>query len=111
MGTKSIAISDDAYLSLKGLKRPGENFSDVILRIGWNTWPRRTLIRRFCTVSWGYCLAVWLYVIAYQLRYNDSVYNTLAWWFPIRMDYLGEAAFVLSFLFALIVALYSAAKR
>ena len=56
-------------------------------------------------------MAVWLYVIAYQLRYNDSVYNTLAWWFPIRMDYLGEAAFVLSFLFALIVALYSAPKR
>jgi hypothetical protein len=111
MGTRSIAISDEAYLRLKGLKRVGERFSDVIVRIGSNANPRTTLIRRFCIVIWGYCLAVWLYVIAFQLRYPDSVYDTLVWWLPIRMDYLGEVAFVLSFMFALIIASYRVAER
>ena len=111
MGTRRVAISDDAYLSLKGLKKPGESFSDVIVRIGSNTNPRRNLIRRFCVVGWGYCLAIWLYVIAFQLQYSDSVYNTFAWWVPIRMDYLGEAAFIFSFIFALIIALYSTGRR
>ena len=111
MGTKSVAISDEAYLSLKGLKRPGESFSDVIVRIGANTHPRTITIRRICVVLWGYCLALWLYVIAFQLIYSGSVYFPLAWWLPIRMDYLGETAFALSFIFALIAATYPAAKR
>ena len=110
MGTKSISISDEAYLSLKGLKRPGEGFSDVVARIGGNTHPRTTMIRRICIVLWGYCFAVWLYVIAFQLRYFHSVYLVLAWWLPIRLDYLGEIAFALSFIFALITATYPAAK-
>lgn len=60
------------------------------------------LIQRVSLVIWGYCAAVWLYVIAMQLRYPDSVYWPLALWLPIRLDYLGEAAFALSFAFALI---------
>ena len=92
-------------------RRPRESFSDIILGINSSRSHYRTiLIRRFCVVTWGYCIAIWLYVIAYQLRYNSSVYNTLAWWLPIRMDYLGEAAFALSFILALIIALNQAPK-
>jgi hypothetical protein len=111
MGTRSIAISDEAYLRLDELKRLRERFSDVIERIRSHSKARVTLIQRVCIVVWGYCLAVWLYVIAFQLRYPDSVYDTLVWWLPIRMDYLGEAAFTLSFIFALIIVAYSAAER
>jgi hypothetical protein len=41
-------------------------------------------------------LLVWGYVIAMQLRNTHLVYNTLAEWIPIRMDYVGETAFILS---------------
>ena len=112
MSTKNIAISDKAYLRLKGLKRPGESFSDVIERAGsTSNSPRTSLISRVCVVIWGYLVAVWLYVIAFQLRYRNGVYDVLAWWLPIRMDYLGEAAFVLSFIFALIAVSYRATER
>jgi predicted CopG family antitoxin len=33
MGTKNIAISDEAYQMLKALKRPSESFTDVIERM------------------------------------------------------------------------------
>ncbi len=33
MGTKNIAISDDAYQRLKALKKPEESFTDVIERM------------------------------------------------------------------------------
>jgi hypothetical protein len=108
---RSIEISDGAYLRLKALKRSGESFSQVIERIGSNSMPRLNLIQRVCIVLWGYCLAVWLYVIVFQFRYPDSIYDALAWWLPIRMDYLGEAAFVASFIFALITALHRTAQH
>src|SRR3989344_6656787 len=34
MTTKTITVTEDAYESLKGLKKEGESFSDVLLRIG-----------------------------------------------------------------------------
>ena len=111
MGTKSVDVSDEAYLTLKGLKRRGESFSDVIMRIGSNTFSPTSLIRRFSFVLWGYCLAVWLYVIAYQMRYRNGIYDTLAWWLPVRMDYIGEVAFALSFVFAIIIAVRPATGR
>ncbi len=33
MGTKNIAISDEAYQRLKALKKPGESFTEVIERM------------------------------------------------------------------------------
>ena len=41
-------------------------------------------------------LLAWGYVVAMQLRDTQQVYNTLAEWVPIRMDYFGEASFILS---------------
>lgn len=61
-----------------------------------------TKLRRVSIVLWGYCFAVWLYVIAMQIRYPDSPYWPFAVWIPIRMDYLGEFAFFLSFIFGFI---------
>jgi len=75
------------------------------------SYARLTLIQRASAVIWGYSMGVWLYVIAMQLRYPDSVYWPLAVWLPIRLDYLGEAAFVLSFVFAMVTTKISATKR
>jgi predicted CopG family antitoxin len=33
LGTKNIAISDEAYQRLKSLKKPGESFTEVIERM------------------------------------------------------------------------------
>ena len=33
MGTKNIAISEEAYQRLRALKKPGESFTDVIERM------------------------------------------------------------------------------
>ena len=46
-----------------------------------------------------YSLLVWLYVIVFQYVNPNSVYWGLAWWLPIRMDYLAETAFIASFIF------------
>ncbi len=64
--------------------------------------PFFNLKRSTWKVLWGYSLAVWLYVVAMQLANADAVYWGLAWWLPVRLDYLGEAGFVLSFVFALL---------
>ena len=34
MVTKTITVTEDAYESLKGLKKEGESFSDLFLRLG-----------------------------------------------------------------------------
>ena len=98
-------------MSLKELKRPDESFSEAIIRMGSESHSRTNLIRRICVVISVYSLTVWLYAIAYQLRYPKFVYDVLVWWLPIRMDYLAEAAFALSFICALIIALHPAGKR
>jgi hypothetical protein len=64
--------------------------------------------RKFLTVVWGYALMVWAYVVAMQLRFPESVYWRLALWLPIRMDYLGEIAFVSSFILACGIAIGNA---
>ena len=111
MGTKRIQISDKAYANLKGLKRHDESFSETIIRIGSKNPTRASLVRRVCSVISGYSLAVWLYVIAYQMFNPDDVYDVLVWWLPIRMDYIAEVAFTLSFIFALIAATYHTTQR
>jgi predicted CopG family antitoxin len=50
LGSKNIAISDEAYRGLKSLKKPGESFTDLIERMtkqkgildfGWSAHARR----------------------------------------------------------------------
>ena len=108
MDGKSSEISEEACVSLERRRRADESLSDVIVRMCSNT--RTHLIRRICFVIWGYSFALWLYTIAYQLRYPYSIYDVLAWWLPIRMDYIGEAAFAASFIFAVIMAAYHASE-
>jgi hypothetical protein len=55
-----------------------------------------------------YALLCWAYVVALQITDTSSVYWELAWWLPwVRMDYFGESAFVMSFVFAVMWVLSS----
>jgi len=66
----------------------------------WNSFPYEGVL----VVVWAYALSVWVYVIAMQLRFPESVYWPLALWLPIRMDYLGELSFLFSFLLACVLS-------
>jgi hypothetical protein len=62
--------------------------------------------RRLLLVVSFYGLLCWGYVIAMQIANRDSVYWDLFWWLPgFRIDYFGEAAFVISLACAIIWAL------
>ncbi|HKM50776.1 MAG TPA: hypothetical protein VJZ75_06330 [Candidatus Bathyarchaeia archaeon] len=61
---------------------------------------RHSMFRRLALLLWGYSFSVWVYVVAMQIRYPDSVYWPFATWLPIRMDFLGEAAFAFSIILA-----------
>ena len=63
--------------------------------------------KRALMVVWAYAFIVWLYVIAMQLQYPNSVYWPFAVWIPIRMDYLGEMAFISSFILAIALTLWN----
>ena len=58
---------------------------------------RRTTV----AILWMYSFAIWVYVVAFQIVNPMSPYWPVAWWLPIRMDYFGEIAFMLSFVFAI----------
>ena len=72
---------------------------------------RHSRLTGFLVVVCGFAFAVWLYVIAMQLFYPKSIYWPLATWLPIRLDYVGEAAFVFSLFTALAVAMLNARMR
>ena len=57
--------------------------------------------RMAITILWAYSFAIWIYVVAFQIANPRSPYWPVAWWLPIRMDYFGEIAFMLSFVFAI----------
>jgi hypothetical protein len=67
---------------------------------------KRSNLKSLLLVVWGYAFAIWLYVVAMQLFYPESIYWPLATWFPIRLDYFGEAAFVFSFIVATAVTMW-----
>ena len=62
-------------------------------------------VSRLCLVGCFYGLLMWGYTVAMQLRDERTIYYALAWWLPIRLDYFGEIGFVVSFLFAMVLAL------
>jgi len=59
---------------------------------------RRIRLKRLLIIVWGYAFAVWLYVVATQFLNPAWIYEPFATWLPIRMDYIGEAAFAASFI-------------
>ena len=64
--------------------------------------------RRLLLVVSFYGLLCWGYVIAMQIAHPNSVYWEFVWWLPwLRMDYFGEAAFVVSLACAIMWALSS----
>ena len=62
-------------------------------------------ISRLYLVGCIYGLLAWGYVVALQVRNENWVYEVLAKWVPIRLDYFGEIGFVVSFLCAIALAL------
>ena len=76
---------------------------DQALRLFVSAKKSSSMLRRVAIILWLYSLIVWLYVIAMQLRYPDSPYWIFARWIPVRMDYIGEAAFFLSFILGIFV--------
>ena len=69
---------------------------------------RRSRVRSLLLIVWGYAAAVWLYVIAMQLVYPNSLYWQIATWLPIRLDYFGESAFLLSFIASIAIVMWNA---
>lgn len=47
MGTKTVSLADDAYTLLKGEKREGESFSDVVRRLLGDEQPSLTELAGF----------------------------------------------------------------
>lgn len=62
--------------------------------------------KRILMVIGAYAIAVWIYVVSMQAIHPDWMYASFATWLPIRMDYVGEGAFVFSFI-AIIAALWN----
>jgi len=62
-------------------------------------------ISRLYLVCCIYGLLAWGYVVAMQVRNANWVYDVLAKWAPIRLDYFGEIGFIISLLCAIALAL------
>ena len=116
MALGEVADADDV---LRRLGFTADQSQALIKRIedGQNARTRRVYtslktssnkLRRVSIVLWGYSVAVWVYVIAMQLRYPESPYWPFAVWIPVRLDYLGELAFFLSFIFGLFAITWTA---
>jgi hypothetical protein len=56
--------------------------------------------RNLLWLCWFYSFTVFVYVIGMQMLNPGSVYWPVAVWLPIRMDFFGEAGFILSIIFA-----------
>lgn len=114
---KSIGFStDEAKSFLAGIANAAESQTitepkaeteRVVKYTAQRSELRRSRSKGLLLVAWGYSFAVWLYVIAMQLFYPQSIYWPLATWLPIRLDYFGEGAFVFSFIMATGVAMLS----
>jgi hypothetical protein len=85
------------------MKRIEAERKDQALKLFVSAKKSSTRLRRVTIILWMYSLIFWLYVIAMQLRYPESPYWPLAQWLPVRMDYVGEVAFILSFVFGILV--------
>ncbi len=80
-------VSDAA--NSKTVDEPKREVERVVKYTAQRSERRRLRSKTLLLVVWGYAFAVWLYVIAMQFLYPNSIYWTLATWLPIRLDYLG----------------------
>jgi len=83
---------------------------DVVVSFSQQRAERRARLRKVLLIVWGYAVAIWLYVIALQLFYPVSIYWPLATWLPIRVDYVGEGAFIFSFFVATAIVMWGAKR-
>jgi len=83
---------------------------DMMVSFSKQRAERRARLRKVLLVVWGYAFVVWLYVIALQFFYPASIYMPFATWLPIRVDYVGEAAFILSFCVATAIVFWGAKR-
>src|SRR5208337_1280343 len=110
---KAIGFStDDAKSFLGGIeneaasqiKAEPKSDPDIVVKHSTQRADRRRYrVKGLLLIVWGYAFAVWLYVIAMQLVYPNSLYWPVATWMPIRLDYFGETAFVFSFIVSIAV--------
>jgi hypothetical protein len=68
---------------------------------------RSARLKKFLLIAWAYAFAVWMYVIAVQFLHPEWIYEPFATWLPIRMDYVGEAAFVASFIIITAITMWN----
>ena len=57
---------------------------------------KKKLKKTIVETSLVFSLLVWLYVIAMQIAHPESVSWTFTYWLRVRMDYIGEIAFIIS---------------
>ena len=110
---KAIGFStDDAKSFLGGIeneaasqiKAEPKSDPDIVVKHSTQRAARRRYrVKGLLLIVWGYAFAVWLYVIAMQLVYPNSIYWPVATWLPIRLDYFGESAFFFSFIVSIAV--------
>ena len=96
-----IEASAEAQLPPEPKKAP-----DMEVKFREQKQSRRAQLKNILLIVWGYAFAVWLYVIAVQFLHPDWIYQPFATWLPIRMDYMGEAAFVASFIIITTVTMW-----
>lgn len=80
-----------------------------------NTYVQRSEVkhsgfRNVLLILWGCAFELWLYVIAVQLFYPRSANWPFATWLPLRLDYVGETAFISSFFFVTAVIMWNAKR-
>jgi hypothetical protein len=68
---------------------------------------RRIQTRNLLLIVGVYALAIWIYVVAVQVSHPDWIYLPFATWLPIRMDYVGEGAFIASFIIIAAVTMWN----
>lgn len=66
---------------------------------------RHSNLEKFLIIVSAYAFIVWIYVVALQFLHPESLYAPFARWLPIRMDYVGETAFVVSFIIIIAITI------
>ena len=57
---------------------------------------KKNLKKPILETTFLFSLFIWIYVIAMQIAHPESVSWTFTYWLRIRLDYVGELAFVIS---------------